>query len=50
MLVRARLEDLNTVEDFKAKAQWRFNRMMKDIPLTLNEYEEYQRLERKSSI
>lgn len=49
MLVRARLEDLNTVEDFKAKAQWRFNRMMKDIPLTLNEYEEYQRLERKIS-
>lgn len=44
LLAEAKLRDCDTVEKLRKKVGWHFSRMMKDYPLTFDEYKEYQRL------
>lgn len=44
---RAKNWECNTVEDLKGKVGWKYNRMIKDLPLTFDEYREYRNLEAK---
>lgn len=45
--MRAKNWECNTAEDLKDKFGWKYNRRLKDLPLTFDEYKEYRHLETK---